>query len=139
MHFDPSHLVSGIDLSLRLPQSQPPGRLIGRARKVGRVDKGLCDGHRMAVDLISIGGKPPRIERQNFRGKIRNMYPRENREAGIVDHEPESSPLRRPSPSDPLVTNPTHPRCRCPSEQGDPALVKTSDIIERFADQASKP
>ena len=124
--------------SLRLPQSRPPGRPIGRASKVGRVDKGLRDGHRMAVDLIPIGGKPPRIERQDFRGKIRNMYPRENQKAGIVDHGPESGSLLGPSPFDPLVARPTHPRRRCPSEQGDPGLVETSDIIERFADQASK-
>src|SRR5882724_12901332 len=114
--------------ALGLADLDPAGSSITGPRKASWIDEALRQKHRVAMDLLPIGGQPPQGQSQHPRRQVGDPGPRQNQEARIVDYQRQTLALYRLRPANPAVAAATLKSRRTPAHQGNPRALPLGHV-----------
>ena len=103
--------------------------------KARRIDEGLEEVDRVAVELLPIRRHTPRQACEHMRGKVRNRHPGQDQEARVVGQEAQVAAARHRRPPDEPIAGAKVAWCRPPREARERAPSAPHEILQVRADR----
>ena len=130
-------LVVDIELAAtgRFTYPDPVGGLVGSAAEAGVIDERLDQHRSVAVLRVPVRSESPRCPSQDGRCEIPAADPRQDQEAGIVDHPMQPLLTLRWRPADEAVARAGLPGSGAEAEQGEDTAAGADEVAQLRAAQ----
>ena len=117
------------------PEQGPVGGPVTGTGKSFGIDKGLQPEDRMMVDLLPISGNSPGNAAKQMGGEMRDPYPWQDKESGVVGQQVAVALPGFRRPADEGVAAVDGVWCRGKGEAGNQPVAGIDQILEMFADR----
>ena len=92
----------------------------------------------MAIAVLPILAQPLQVERQDLRGEILALDPRQDQEAHVIRDQMQAAPFQRFVPANPGFAMATLESSRRPGQQGKPVRADRGHVADGFSDRVLK-
>src|SRR5450755_951203 len=124
--------MQGIELAapLRVTEVLPVGGLVASAREAGLFDEGFEQDRSIRITSVPVLCQAAADQGKDAGGEITAIDPRQDEEAGVIDHEVQTAPALLAGPADRHVARFGLPGARAEAEGGDDVTSGTHEVAQ---------